>query len=126
MMNSFNEIIDFDFEKNKANHLVGFKNKIFVVSVILLLISGLIQLLFDQIFLYFLFSTALSFLVFFSYKFYHQKKYTLAKTIDFIISVLFCIGITLKFVLPEIGNILIIVVLIILSTVKISPFILSK
>ena len=126
MMNSFNEIIDFDFEKNKANHLVKNKNRLFKISVVLLLLSGLSQFFYQEGFVYFLCFTDLSFCVYFAYRFYHHQKYTLVTITDFLLSILFCVGVTAKFIIPEIGNVLIIIVLVILSTLKISSLILGK
>ena len=126
MMNSFNEIIDFDFKKTKVIQLLENKNRLLKLSVLFLIISGLTQFFYQQIFVFFVCLTALSFCVYFGYKFYHHQKYTISNTTDFVLSILFCVGVAAKFILPALGNFLIFIVLIILSTIKIIPLILGK
>ena len=125
MTNSFYEIIDFDFKSAKKKYS-KLKTILFRISLFLLLVTGLAQYCFSGAFLYTLFLTSFSFCFFFFSRLYNHQKYNIKNILDFSVSLFFCLGLTFKFMFPDIGNILIALSLLLLVFTKAIPMLLSK
>lgn len=125
MIDDFNKILDSHLCFNQENELTP-KNVIFRISLLLLLITGLTQLIFKAYLIYPLILTVLFFCLFFFYRFYLLKKYTFKVIVELALSVFFCFGVACKFIFPEIGDVFLGVVLVLLILTKGLPILLSK